>query len=382
MRLADFIRSNREHILAEWEEFARSCSPASITMDVTALRDHASAMLGAFADDLVTPQNRAQQLAKSLGQQMMAGNQSAATKHGAGRAESGFDIRQMVAEYRALRASVLRLWTEAKGRLDHDDVEDLIRFNEAVDQALAESVEAFDANVEQSKEIFIGMLGHDMRTPLGAIMTSGIYLLENAGLDQPYRGLAARIVEAARRTTGMVGDLLDFTRSRLGGGIPVLREPMDIGELAREVADEVAMPNPDAIIDVDLRGDLSGEWDRARLRQALTNLIGNAVQHGTPGTPVTVTARGEGDSVSVSVHNDGVAIPADQLDGIFNPLKERRSPSHRSTPRAPTDSLGLGLYIAERIVSAHGGHIEVDSGADSGTTFTIQLPRREPAPQD
>src|SRR5690606_36418098 len=129
---------------------------------------------------------------------------------------------------------------------------------------------------------------------LGAIMTSGIYLLENAGLDQPYRDLAARIVEAARRTTGMVGDLLDFTRSRLGGGIPVLREPMDIGELAREVADEVAMPNPDAIIDVDLRGDLSGEWDRARLRQALTNLIGNAVQHGTPGTPVTVTARGGG----------------------------------------------------------------------------------------
>ncbi|HEU5208682.1 MAG TPA: sensor histidine kinase [Longimicrobiales bacterium] len=378
MRLADFIRANREPILADWEEFARLCSPASITMNNRALRDHAAAMLNAFAEDLETYQSPEAQIAKSRGQASeTAMEPSAATLHGAGRANSGFDIEQMVAEYRALRASVLRLWTNAKGGLDGNDLEDLIRFNEAIDQALAESVAAFDQSVEQSKELFIGMLGHDLRTPLGAILTSALFMLESGSLQPTQRDLTARIVEAARRTTRMVGDLLDFTRSRLGDGIPVAREEVDLEDLVLKVVDEVVSSGPDSQIRVRCTGDLQGEWDAARLRQALTNIVVNAVQHGEAGQPIAVEARGEAEIVSVAVHNKGAVIPGDQLDGIFNPLKDRRFPGRRSAPRGPTDSLGLGLYIAERIVSAHGGYIEVESGPDTGTTFTVNVPRAE-----
>lgn len=378
MRLADFIRANREAILAEWEEFARLCRPASHTMNVTALRDHAAAMLDAFAHDLETLQRRTSHAANSRGQVAdTGGDPTAATLHGAGRADSGFGIEQMVAEYRALRASVLRLWSDAKGGLDPDDLDDLIRFNEAIDQALAESVAAFDQSVEQSKEIFIGMLGHDLRTPIGAILTSALFMLDSGSLERTHRDLTARIVEAARRTTRMVGDLLDFTRSRLGDGIPIAREEVDLEDLVFKVANEVATSCPDAEIRVRCTGDLQGEWDAARLRQALTNIVANAVQHGETGQPISVEARGEAETVSVAVHNRGTVIPGDQLDGIFNPLKDQRFPGRRSAPRGPTDSLGLGLYIAERIVSAHGGYIEVESGPQIGTTFTVNVPRYE-----
>ncbi|HET7321347.1 MAG TPA: ATP-binding protein, partial [Longimicrobiaceae bacterium] len=116
----------------------------------------------------------------------------------------------------------------------------------------------------------------------------------------------------------------------------------------------------------------------ARLSQALSNLIGNAVQHGAEGATVTVEIRGEEDRVVVVIHNRGAAIPPDQLDGIFNPMKER-GPNRNASGGGPTSSLGLGLYIAERIVSAHEGNIEVASTAASGTTFTVSLPRHERA---
>src|SRR5512140_1776754 len=170
MRLSDFILANREPILAEWQTFALSCAPASGSMDVAALRDHADAMLLVMAADLATPQGRLEQSEKSKGHALADDPQAvtAAEQHGAGRAESGFTVEQMVAEYRALRASVIRLWTR-EGELGRADIEDLTRFNEAIDQALAESVTRYDHDVEQSKELFLAMLGHDLRTPLGAI---------------------------------------------------------------------------------------------------------------------------------------------------------------------------------------------------------------------
>ena len=142
MRLADFIVANREPILVEWEAFARTCTPAAGTMDVVALRDHANAMLTAIAADLRTWQSGAEQEAKGTGDAPVEANEpdTAAEEHGSGRAASGFTVEQMVAEYRALRASVIRLWTKHEGRLETPDLEDLTRFNEAIDQSLAESV--------------------------------------------------------------------------------------------------------------------------------------------------------------------------------------------------------------------------------------------------
>lgn len=378
MRLADFIRANRESILVEWEAFARTCAPSSGTMDVADLRDHADLMLTAIAADLATPQGSRAQAAKSKGQAPAASTATptAAEEHGAGPAESGFSVAQMVAEYRALRASVIRLWTQAHGALGAEEVEDLTRFNEAIDQALAESVAQFEARVEQAKETFIAILGHDLRLPLGAIATSSAFMLEAGALDEPHRTLVVRIAASAKRTVEMVGELLDFTRSRLGGGIPLVRTDMDLGAVVREAVEEVRAAYPGHEIGVDIVGEQRGQWDAARLAQALGNLIGNAVQHGRDGAPVTVEVRGESDKqVAVAVHNAGVEITPDQLNGIFNPMKARQTP--RNADRGPTGSLGLGLYIAERIVDAHGGRIAVESSEARGTTFTVYLPRRE-----
>jgi signal transduction histidine kinase len=377
MRLSEFILANREPILAEWETFARSCKPASGAMDIEALRDHANNMLTAIAKDLATPQNSSEQSEKSKGRADDGDSEveTAAEEHGAGRAESGFTVEQMVAEFRALRASVIRLWTAGQGReLSSGDIEDLTRFNEAIDQALAESVARYNQGLEQAKEVFLAILGHDLRTPLGAIYTSASFLVESQNLPEPALSLTTRIAGSASRTVKMVGDLLDFTRARLGGGIPVERKPMSIGKLVHEVVDEICTVNPEREFEVETRREGDGEWDRERLSQALSNLVSNAVQHGDEKAPIHVEVVGGEADVTITIHNRGTPIARDRLDGIFNPFKGR---NQVTTPAAggPQGSLGLGLYIAQQIVEAHRGSIEVESTAEAGTTFIVCLPR-------
>jgi signal transduction histidine kinase len=173
----------------------------------------------------------------------------------------------------------------------------------------------------------------------------------------------------------MVGALLDFTRSRLGGGIPVTLARMNMGKVVHDVVNEVLGANRGRRIAIDARGALNGDWDCERITQALTNLIVNALEHGSERTGVTVDVQGTDDEVTIAVHNFGVAIPEDELDGIFNAMK------HQSATRSkkPTANLGLGLYIADQIVEAHKGRIDVESTNEAGTTFTIHLPRRNSA---
>lgn len=376
VRLADFIVGNREPILAEWEAFARTCTPASGAMDIEALRDHANEMLTVIAADLRTHQGGHAQAEKSKGKAPGDGSHAAtaAEEHGADRAESGFTVEQMVSEYRALRASVIRLWTRARGKLDPPDLEDLTRFNEAIDQSLAESVTRYTQELNDSKEMFLAILGHDMRTPLGAVLTSARFMLDTQELEEPSLTLTSRIASSATRMVHMVGALLDFTRSRLGGGIPIERATMNMGKAVHDVVDEMAAAHPDRDIDVDARGELKGDWDCARISQALTNLLGNALEHGSPGTVVTMETLGDEREVAIAVHNHGPVIPPGQLGGIFHPMKPRDD-AHQAAAGGPSGNLGLGLYIAERIVNAHNGRIEVESSEAEGTTFTVHLPR-------
>jgi signal transduction histidine kinase len=376
MRLFDFIDTHRERILEEWESFARTVSKVSGTMDVVALRDHADEMLTVISADLRTTQNALEQAEKSKGQAEASDTvATAAQEHGAARAESGYSIEEMVAEYRALRASVLSLWTREAGRLESTDIEDLIRFNEAIDQSLTESVSEFNENVQDAKEMFLAILGHDLRTPLGAIYTSAKFMVETGELREPHLTLTTRIVVSAERSVDMVGDLLDFTRSRLGGGIPVVPGEVNLGRLLRDAVEEVSAAHPHNEFRVDTRKEQSGEWDAARLSQALSNLLGNAGEHAPAGTTISVELDADDDDVSITIHNMGAAISGDRLDGLFNPMKTGKGgpvqPSGGSTGH-----LGLGLYIAERIVHAHGGRIEVASAEKTGTTFTVHLPRR------
>jgi signal transduction histidine kinase len=374
MRLADFILTNRAAILAEWEAFAKSCAPASGSMGITALSDHASEMLTVIAKDLKTPQGAYEQSEKSKGHApaLIDEARTAAEKHGTGRAESGFTMDQMVAEYRALRASVIRLWTREQGEVTPGDLVDLTRFNEAIDQSLAESITRFTQDLDKSKEMFLAILGHDLRNPLGAVMTSAKFMLETQELPEPHLTLTSRIVNASTRMNHMVGALLDFTRSRLGGGIPISPAKMNMGKVVHDVVDEISAAHPGRTIEIDARGSLKGDWDCARMTQVLTNVISNALEHGSAGTVVAVDVHGDETEVSVAVHNRGPAIQEDQLDGIFNAMKRQGQTGSSSGPSA---NLGLGLYIADQIVHAHKGRIDVVSSEEQGTTFTIHLPR-------
>ncbi len=373
VRLADFIVDNTEPILEEWVAFARTCGPEGIALDLLALRDHALQMLQVIARDLRTPQTAAEQDDKAKGQapDNTDDPETAAEDHGADRAESGFSVEDMVSEYRALRASVIRLWTTAHGTLTGEDLDDLMRFNEAIDQALAESITRYSQNIDQSKEVFLAMLGHDLRSPLGAVIMASQFMLDTGELEEPHLTLTTRIASSSKRMNRMVGDLLDYTRSSLGPGLPIVRKEMDLGREVQNAVDELTAGHPDVSIAVETTGELRGEWDCGRVGQLLSNLIGNAVQHGVPNTTVNVTARGEPAGATIRVHNFGSPIPPAELPGLFSPFKRLRTEAVTS---GATDSLGLGLYIADRIVTAHGGTIAVESSADAGTSFTVFLP--------
>jgi signal transduction histidine kinase len=367
-RLAAFIRDNTEHILSEWETFARSL-PEGGSMGTAALRDHAAAMLEGITRDLETPQRPGEHAQEAKGKTDAGDDASAAARgHGAGRAERGFTIAEMVAEFRALRATVIRLWTEQQGEIAGADLDDASRFHAAMDQAIAESITRYTRELNRSKDRFLAILGHDLRTPLNAITMSANFVLETGERGEPTIRLMKTIVSSAKRMNQMVGDLLDFARGQFGQGMPITRGETDARKVVDEVVAEVAASNPTARVHIEASGDLHGQWDSTRLAQALTNLIANAVQHGSSEAPVKVAAHGTRREVVISIHNRGPVIPAEQLNRIFG------GTGRDSAERAGGGHLGLGLYIVHEIVKAHGGTVDAISSAE-GTTFTIHLPR-------
>ena len=379
MRLADFIVENIEAILAEWETFARSLAPGS-DMDVVALRDHAEEILRTAARDMSSPQSSGQQSSKSKG---MGGGgdesdslDSASAEHAIGRLGSGFNLVEVVSEYRALRASVLHLWREHAQGADEQDLEDLTRFNESIDQSLAEAVRSYAGRVEQSRELFLATLGHDLRAPLNAIMLSAQMLARSGQLDDEHAEIASRVSGFVNTMSVMIHDLLDFTRTRLGRGMPVSLAPVELGPLCREVLDQFSAAHPDRTFRYVSDEEISGEWDAARLRQVLSNLVANALDHGGEACEIVVAARRAGPDVLLTVANDGPPIPLSALPTLFDPFV-------RGAMKLPSggqrDGVGLGLFISREIVSAHSGTIAVDSSEDGGTVFTIRLPPKPPA---
>ncbi|MEX2471615.1 MAG: HAMP domain-containing sensor histidine kinase [Gemmatimonadota bacterium] len=374
MRLAQFIREERERILEEFEEFARTHTAAGDTMDIQALRDHAAGMLSTIALDLEQPQSDGDQERKSKGDAPDDGQaaDTSAEKHGTDRADSGFSLEEMISEYRALRASVVRLWTDDR-TLDGTDVQDLIRFNEAIDMAMAESIPTFTAALDYSRQMFLAVLGHDLRTPLNAIVAASSFLATNGTLTGRDLTLAKRVHSSGTRMDHLLSDLIDLTNSRFGRGIPIIPVEIDLVESGQEAVDECLVTHPTGEVRFEVSGNLRGAWDPDRLSQALCNLVGNAMQHGSASTPIMVTARGEADEVVVSVHNHGRVIEPEDQERIFDPF-ERIVSAESERPRVRNS--GLGLYIAEQIALAHGGSIRLRSTEEEGTTFELRLPRR------
>jgi signal transduction histidine kinase len=376
MRLADFILNNTESILSEWETFARRIWPRA-TGDPVELRDHAQDILRAVARDMASRQTSGQRSDKSKGVHRDDADggrlDDASVHHGSGRVASGFKLKQVVAEYRALRASVIHLWRASRPEPDALDIDDLTRFNEAIDQSLTMAVESFTDRVDRSRELFLAILGHDLRAPLSALVMSADVLARDAHADSE---MAAVITRSANAMSRMMADLLDFTGAGLGGGLPLTPEPTDLARICDEVVRETRAAHPDCTVDYHAAGNLSGKWDAARLRQVVSNLLGNAVQHGAEACTVRIDVRGNaagaGD-VTLTVHNGGSPIPPAAMSTIFDPLVRVTSPEVQRRRRP--GSIGLGLFIVREIVTAHGGTITVTSTAAEGTAFTVHLPR-------
>lgn len=371
MRLSGFILNNLEAILQEWEDFARTIDRPGQPLDAAGLRDHAQSMLEAIAADLSTEQSARQQSEKSKGKGTEE-DDTAAETHAIIRLIAGFTIDQIVAEFRALRASVISLWLGCSEAGPPYQVEDMIRFNEAIDQALAESIASYTAAVQASRNIFLGILGHDLRTPLSAILLGADVLLRTDDLGARATKISSRIYTSVKRASQIVGDLLDFTRSQLGPGIPVSRALIDVVPVCERIVDECRTVQPEADIQLDSVSSAMGNLDGARLEQVFSNLIGNAIQHGDKQSAISVTLAAADAHLTFSVHNSGTIIPEEVLPLIFNPMG--RFSRNVAADQGAQSSLGLGLYIAAQIVSAHEGKIDVTSTARDGTTFSVQLP--------
>jgi signal transduction histidine kinase len=277
----------------------------------------------------------------------------------------------MTSEFRHLRASVIRMWVSSLTSPDLDYFQDMIRFNEAIDEALAESTAAYAEQVGRSRDIFLAILGHDLRAPLQAVSMSTELLLRKVGLDEAALSYIARIKGGTRHMGAMVRDLLEFVRSRLGATLPVQRKPMDLATACRDAIEEACAGQPQCDPTFEVSGDTHGEWDRGRIDQLLQNLIGNALQHGSNSHQVRLTLSADETSVTLVMHNFGEPIAVDAIGTIFDPLV--RSASEELGH--PSTSLGLGLFIVKEVVIAHNGSISVTSNQDDGTTFTVVLPK-------
>ena len=371
MRLSQFLIQNQAEILSEWDAFAATVSHEGKPLDKKTLRDHAAEILRAIAEDLSQPQTPQEQEAKSKGEGERDMAPSAAETHADFRMMAGFAIDAMITEYRALRASVLKIWSSAGGGTEPEDLRDLTRFNEAIDQSIAESVGRYTRQTKKSTDLFIGILGHDIRNPLGTIMMSAEVLIRSGQLSAK---AAAPIMNSAMRINSIIEQVVDFTRAQADGVMPIVRTPGNLADQLFKVVQETQIRYPTRVLQLRSVGNFDGSWDEGRVGQLLSNLLGNAFLYGSRACTVTVEMSSNDKDVMFSVHNDGTPIPPADIERIFQPLARGSSIDTGGERREPS-GLGLGLYICREIVLSHGGTLGVESSPDKGTTFMVTLPR-------
>ena len=375
MKLSEFVTENLEQILEEWEKFAVTLFSASNRPTSALLRDHAKEILQELAKDIDTDQSPEQKKIKSEGEADISGqDSSAAATHGAQRQDSGFSIIQLTAEYRALRATVQRLWLPQMGAPTANLARELVRFNEAIDQAMAVSVVTFSARNDRMRDTFLAILGHDLRSPLSTITLAGNYLTKTGVGNEATQSMGARLSRSAATMGSMVKDLLEYAKVQLGGNaMPLNFSLVSVGTVCQAAIDDASASHPDCAFELDTTGDLRAEVDADRLQQVFSNLLNNAAQYRSSAGAVRISADGNTGSITVKVSNLGPVIPGQSLEAIFNPLVQLSVAPSQQGPAS--SSMGLGLFIAREITTAHRGTITAESTALSGTTFTVVLPR-------
>lgn len=247
-----------------------------------------------------------------------------------------------------------------------------IRAEVVVEMLRDRAGQADAAELRRSAEFaheLLAVVSHDLRNPLSAVLMAATMIIQDVP-SGPVAGYAARIVRSTQRATRLVGDLLDFSQMKLGGGIPITLAPTRLELLVRQVADELGTAHPERLIVVNAEGDGTGHWDADRLAQVISNLLSNALAHSPPTESVFVSTRGDAERVSLEVRNANLygPIPDELVPFLFDPFKRG---SHR---HFKTKSVGLGLYIVDHIVKRHNGQVTFRSDA-GGTSFTVTLPR-------
>jgi sigma-B regulation protein RsbU (phosphoserine phosphatase) len=221
------------------------------------------------------------------------------------------------------------------------------------------------------REQLMAIVGHDLRSPLNTVQMAAEVLLLCEGLGEKETELARKITRSAAMATRLVDQLLDLTRSRLGGGIAIEPTMFNMEEVCHQVLVETELTHPDRPLDVDVHGDLIGVWDRDRMYQLISNLVGNAVQHGEPRSRIAMRINASETEIAIDIANRGTPIPPATLPFIFDAFRQgRTNHAHRK------GGLGLGLFIAQQVARSHGGSIAVTSSEHEGTTFRVRLPRR------
>lgn len=369
--LSDFIRGASDEIVAHAVAFARTLPPlANVSIDVAVLSNHLPGVLKAIAIDLEQPQTRQEGITKSEGLATAVTGETSAQTHGRMRAEVGLSVAQVVAEYRVLRAVVMRLWGEA-GRLNNAAAfNDLLRFNEAMDQAIAESIAFHVAEVDRWRATLLAVIGHDLRTPLGTVLMATDSLAMMAG-DGPLAAPAGVLRRGAGRLAALLDSLLEYNNVQLGAGMSLHPHRVDLDPASCAEVEMLRAALPEVTITCEMSGPMVGLFDENRIREAISNLVANAAQYRTPSTPIQVVGEGHSDHVTLSVVNQGPPIPTEVLETFFQPLR-RRDTGERHGPRR---NLGIGLFIVREIARAHGGTVTAEA-RDGRVSFVMQLPKQ------
>ena len=325
-----------------------------------------------MADDMESAQTLEEQAQKSEGEGLRGGAlDRISALHARLRLNSGFNLEQAISEYRALRSSVLFMWMRSRPSNDDVVLSEVTRFNETIDQAIAEIIRRYADRSERYSDVFLSILSHEVRNFLNIIRLSGESLKVNGPSQEAQSASAARILRGVGSIDRLMNDLSILVRSRMRIALPLTRTNADMGEICEQTLEEVKLSHRDTDFELEAIGDLRGTWDHERLGQVIFNLVVNAVIHASA-KHVRIIAEDQGPDVVLRVMNQGVPIPAEMQDSIFDPFVSTDTvPSS-----APTRTrLGLGLFIVREIVNGHEGTVGVASTESEGTTFTVRLPR-------
>ena len=361
MSLPHFIHESLDDILSEWE---RECGSVPPGAQPALRRVHFGKVLEAVASEMKRSKASDRLVAATVAafERKPAAGATSSAPHS--------QASQLVDDYASLRASVVRQWRRKHPNPSAADLDDLVHFNEAMDRSLAELAATFSPSESQPNSLFLGVLNHELRTSVASILMSAQVLTHRSTPGTPEAKAAQRILRSCQQVRQSLDALSDFTKVRLGEHLEIDRVTDDMAVLCKQALDAFARIDPERKVRLTSDGDLAGDWDTTRVREAVGGLLANAARFASRGSVVTIAVDGHAaDEVKVTLHGDGTPIDIDMLQTIFDPVARVESEN------ATYAGLGLGLFIVRKVVDAHGGQVSVDASAEDGTTFTMVLPR-------